>query len=311
MADRPDADGEQPTDRYAAAFDLVGEETRLGIVRELARAQAADPHAPALPFSVLRERLGTPDSGTFNYHLSRLRGQFVHKDDAGYQLTPAGHRLAAAVAAGAFGSEQAVETRALDEACPACDAQISASYEEGVLTVACANGHGLRNLFPGGAFEGRDIEGVRSLFDRVTRQQVDLALAGDCPLCYARTDRTLLDGDHSGDLPVSEDGTLDPEQDGWRVEAVCRRCGAVVSVPVGLGLDGHPVISALLTAVGRDPRERHIWGDGTVEYGIESTSLPLDVRATVDGATARFSVDEGWAVTTTETPEWLSWPADD
>lgn len=76
----------------ATTFDLLGDETRLRIVRALA---AADPEPRR--FSDLRARVGTADTGRFNYHLNRLRGDLVEKTDEGYVLTPAGRRLAGVV----------------------------------------------------------------------------------------------------------------------------------------------------------------------------------------------------------------------
>lgn len=72
----------------ASTFDLLGDETRLRIVQALL---AADPRP--VRFSELRARVGTRDTGRFNYHLSRLRGDLVEKEEAGYVLTSAGRRL--------------------------------------------------------------------------------------------------------------------------------------------------------------------------------------------------------------------------
>lgn len=176
--------------------------------------------------------------------------------------------------------------------------------------MSCPNGHGLRNLLPGGALDDRSLAAARSLFDRVTREQVDTALGGDCPLCYARTERTVFDRDVD---PTPPDGErLGSTEGGWRVEAVCGRCGALVSVPVELGLDGHPVVRALLTAAGHDPRQRHVWGgDDPVSYDVTASSLPLTVRLTVGEARATFSIDDDWSVTVESTPDWLEWPRSD
>jgi DNA-binding HxlR family transcriptional regulator len=80
----------EPTLSATAAFELLSDETRIGIVRELSRSGK-------LRFSTLRERVGTEDSGQFNYHLERLRGGLVRKTDGGYELTRAGRALAEVV----------------------------------------------------------------------------------------------------------------------------------------------------------------------------------------------------------------------
>lgn len=73
----------------ATAFDLLGDETRLRIVEALLDA---DPEP--LRFSEVRDRVGTRDTGRFNYHLNRLRGALVEKGAEGYVLTSAGRRFA-------------------------------------------------------------------------------------------------------------------------------------------------------------------------------------------------------------------------
>ena len=84
------ADGGEAFTVDAALFDLLGNDIRLRIVRELSVAGSDAP----LSFSGLRERVGVEDSGRFNYHLDRLTGPLVCKRPDGYTLTPAGESLA-------------------------------------------------------------------------------------------------------------------------------------------------------------------------------------------------------------------------
>ncbi|WP_255168656.1 DUF7347 domain-containing protein [Natrononativus amylolyticus] len=79
----------------AALFDLLGEETRLRIVRELYRHRREEPDEPGLSFSALGARVGVEDTGRFNYHLGRLRGSLVEKRAGRYVLTPLGAHLGA------------------------------------------------------------------------------------------------------------------------------------------------------------------------------------------------------------------------
>lgn len=85
----------------ARTFDLLSDETRLAVVRELAAADAEP-----LRFSELRCRVGAADGGRFNYHLRRLRGSLVEQVDEGYVLTAVGRRAAAMVVAPAAAPEQ-------------------------------------------------------------------------------------------------------------------------------------------------------------------------------------------------------------
>jgi DNA-binding transcriptional ArsR family regulator len=70
-------------------FELLGNEVRLGILRELRAAEDGGP----ITFSRLRERVGVGDSGRFNYHLARLQGSLVGKRQEGYVLTAGGRAV--------------------------------------------------------------------------------------------------------------------------------------------------------------------------------------------------------------------------
>lgn len=87
-----------PTDDAAGLFKLLGDETRITILRELYRHWRRSPEEPCLPFSTLYERVGGGDSGQFNYHLKRLEDRLVERRTAGYTLTPRGIYLAQLIA---------------------------------------------------------------------------------------------------------------------------------------------------------------------------------------------------------------------
>ncbi|WP_415380891.1 hypothetical protein [Halosimplex sp. TS25] len=70
-------------------FTLLSDETRVRILAAL-----ADAGEEAVRFSDLRSRVDVTDSGQFNYHLDRLRGELVAKTDDGYALTESGRAVA-------------------------------------------------------------------------------------------------------------------------------------------------------------------------------------------------------------------------
>lgn len=70
------------TSTAADAFALLGDPTRLEIVRALGESGPFDP----LPFSTLKQRVGVADSGRFSYHLDRLVDGVVEQTDDGYKL---------------------------------------------------------------------------------------------------------------------------------------------------------------------------------------------------------------------------------
>lgn len=99
----PDGGGPDAT---ADLFELLSDETRVRIVRELYREREHDPDDPGLTFSTLGRRIGADDTGRFNYHLRRLRGTLVDKREDEYVLSPLG------VALGTFVKEGAGSSRA-------------------------------------------------------------------------------------------------------------------------------------------------------------------------------------------------------
>ncbi len=115
------------------AFSVLANETRMDIVRTL-----SDSDEP-LSFSELRESVGMPDSGKFNYHLDKLSGHFVRKTDEGYSLRQAGTRVIQAVLSGAVTEAPVVESTRIDEACPYCGAAIVVSFREERLHLYCSS----------------------------------------------------------------------------------------------------------------------------------------------------------------------------
>lgn len=84
----------------AQAFDVLGQELRMGILEALAEKRAEDPQNLGVSVSGLRDRVGVADSGQFNYHLDKLSDQFVQETDAGYELNAAGQEVVGAVLSG-------------------------------------------------------------------------------------------------------------------------------------------------------------------------------------------------------------------
>ncbi|MDY6764215.1 MAG: helix-turn-helix domain-containing protein, partial [Halobacteria archaeon] len=96
------------------AFNTLGNETRMEILQTL--AEADEP----LMFRELRKRVGLDDPGNFNYHLNKLKGQFVRKTDGGYKLTQSGNHVYQAILSGTVTQTPTVEPTELDERCYHC-----------------------------------------------------------------------------------------------------------------------------------------------------------------------------------------------
>jgi DNA-binding transcriptional ArsR family regulator len=113
------------------AFAQLGNETRVEILRILGTA------AQPLQFSDLYDRTDVADSGQFNYHLSKLVGQFVTKSEDGYTLSRMGRRVVEAVLSGAVTDTPALERTEIDEPCEYCGAPIEVGWEEGNVRQFC------------------------------------------------------------------------------------------------------------------------------------------------------------------------------
>ncbi|MFB6172743.1 MAG: hypothetical protein ABEJ23_09435 [Haloarculaceae archaeon] len=169
-------------------FEILSDETRIGILRVLAERLRESPSARTLGFADLRRRVGLRDSGNFNYHLEKLVGRFVTKTDEGYRLSPAGVEVVAALSTGVYGEATARGPTDLGDPCPACGDALAATYDTGLLRVHCPNDHVFHNALPPGAVEGRSMADVVALLTRKTRRDLGLAAEHVCPFCYARLD---------------------------------------------------------------------------------------------------------------------------
>lgn len=240
MTDEPTA-GADP----AAAFGVLADETRLGIMEALAR----DPRE-TLTFSELREAVGATDSGRFNYHLGKLVERFVARSDDGYQLTTAGHQVYGAILAGTYGGSAAFEPSVLAESCPRCGGRLETRYEDEHLGVHCRDCERLHVTFsmPPGALEGRSPEGLASLLDRRLRATVELVREGSCPLCW---------GPMEGELVV--DSTPDIDAEMLLVSFDCPRCSERLAATPGALLLSEPAVVAAYHETGIDLRDQPLW----------------------------------------------------
>lgn len=123
-------------------FGLLSDESRLRILQALGET----PDDP-VPFARLHRRSGVDDSGRFNYHLGKLRGTFVRRTDAGYELTYAGRQVIGAMYAGIYTTNATVEALPVGGNCPVCDGDLVAAYEGETARIDCAECGEFRNAF--------------------------------------------------------------------------------------------------------------------------------------------------------------------
>lgn len=126
------------------AFSVLGNETRMEILHAL--GEADEP----VSFSELRDRLGRPDSGQFNYHLDQLVGHFIRKTDEGYGLLQAGRRVIEAVLSGAVTEIPDKESTRIDKSCYLCGGPTEVTYDATAprpVRVSCTECAGVADLF--------------------------------------------------------------------------------------------------------------------------------------------------------------------
>ncbi|WP_121821749.1 DUF7351 domain-containing protein [Halostella salina] len=282
MTDDPADDADGVVERVSAddAFGLLGDDTRLGVLRALSEADGP------LGFADLRAAAGVEDSGQFNYHLDRLVGQFVAKNEDGYLLTPAGRRVVGAVLAGQYTKGVESDPVAVDAACPHCDGTLAANFDEWNVRIACddCDRNVIRLGVPPGAFEEYPRPEWPRVAERWTRREFGRFVDGFCPNCHGPTTSTL---------ERSPEGVLDTYPFGVRY--VCDRCGTGMFANVEAHVLFRPAVVAFHYERGIDVTETPIWElDWAVTPRAEAVAedpLRVEVPVTVDGDRLRLTLD--------------------
>lgn len=228
-----------------AAFSVLGDETRLTILQTLGETEEP------LGFSALFDRVEYDDPSNFNYHLKKLTGHFVLKDDDGYVLRQAGRRVIEAVLAEAMADDTELSRTEVDVSCFRCGAPIEIRYRQAHLGEYCSECGGTRDgsspTTDGRVVESADLLGVLDLPPAgVTNRTPNAvlqtarfwttgeahALSRDtCPRCAAPVDHSLdVCSDH-------DPATGHCEACGQRFAVVlhhnCTNCIYGVTSPVG------------------------------------------------------------------------------
>lgn len=241
----------------AEAFSLLGDPTRLAILRSLWEAQQ-DSDKKTVPFEVLRERVGVADSGRFNYHLGKLTNRFITQTDDGYQLRYAGTRVVGALLEGTYapGNDLDVPT---EGSCPECNGDLRIRYQDERVHIVCTTCEQCVSDFgfPPGVLADRDEGELSRIVDTHLRTLLGRARRGICPNCSGPM--TTYVGDIDGVPLAFEEETEPPLLDGPPVSLLCDRCQDLIgTVPVGLLLDD-PLVVSFLYNHGIDPEEMPAW----------------------------------------------------
>jgi hypothetical protein len=298
------------------AFGVLGNETRMAILRTLGEADAP------LPFSELRERVGVADSGQFNYHLERVVGHFVRKGADGYALRQAGRRIVEAVLSGAVTESPVVEPTRLDHPCHYCGSPIEVSFRTDRLVKYCTEcaGKSGRPTDESGRFvpaedgylgalplpsAGVRERSVQEVFEAAwtwTNVEFLAEANGMCSRCSAPLEESV-DVCESHD---PGDGLCDRCDSRHAVEfrAACTNCINDLRGPFVLALVADPHLLSFLIDHGLDPIAPSREGIGEIDrihmnYTEEVRSVdPFDARFTftANGETLTLTVDDDLSV---------------
>ncbi|SFS11370.1 DNA-binding transcriptional regulator, HxlR family [Halomicrobium zhouii] len=287
MTDSDDTEADVPPEQ---AFAVLGDETRVDIVRALAEAQP-----DALGFSELRARVGVRDSAGFNYHLQKLLDRFVRKGEDGYELTTAGAQVYGAILSGAYTASLSVDPVPLSadrDVCPSCGAGLEARYEDERMTVGCVDCDRVVAgcALPPAAVEGRPREEIPAAFGRYLDATLRKSMAGFCTLCSGPTTGRL----ERGSVP-----SFDVDDFPLAVFR-CERCQNSLQASPGAVLLTHPAVIAFYRDHSVDLRDQPPWHLPFLRR--EATTVlaedPLRVRVDVEhgGETLAVTLDEDLSV---------------
>jgi DNA-binding transcriptional ArsR family regulator len=228
-----------PTD----IFELLADETRLAIVRELAAERYSNWQWSGMSFAELRRAVGVEDAGNFSYHLGKLRGPLVAKDGDEYYLLNPGLEIVGAVESGRYaGPTESVraETR-YDCPYPDCECALEAVYGDQYFRLRCPDHHLFSaTIVPPVVAAEHSPDRLVEIATLDMRQEIERARSGVCPNCWGPVDVTL---------PVEDPGLpsqIEPSlpDDTVFVGFDCQQCGLSFEMPPGACVVDHPAVVA-------------------------------------------------------------------
>jgi DNA-binding transcriptional ArsR family regulator len=278
----------------AEAFSILGNETRVEILRALWKADGPS------SFADLRRAVAPDDRGNFNYHLGKLAEHFVDKTDDGYVLRFAGEQVVRAVLAGTLTDDRSLPTDQLDERCVYCGGAVEMAYDSERISVRCtgcggvvADGfpHGtyMQYEFPPAGLAGRSREEAVDAAHVLYDSKIAPMMKGVCPECAGRTS---LSFEVCDDHRVGESGLCsecDTRFEVWSVYE-CDRCKYRRTSAMWFAALNHPAVIAFYHDHGLDetiPFRKLTWDNARYVRQIDQEIVGTDpyrfrVRIEVD-----------------------------
>jgi hypothetical protein len=292
-------------------FALLGNETRIGILRAL--WESYDPYASsnAVSFSDLRDRTGVEDTGNFNYHLGRLTGHFVRRTADGYELAAPGFEVVRAVVAGGVTGDPTLASTPVDVSCERCGGPVEITYEDGTTWARCTACEGYwprrgGEIFgfslPPEGLRGRGPDEVLNATIAYSIHRFESMNDGVCPECGGTVDSSLA----VCETHDAGDGVCDACDSRFLgvLTSVCNSCKFAWRSPSYASVSDHPALVAFYDDHGIE----HVpstWAGLSRGLGWRETLLDADppsVRLTVacEGDRIHFVLDRTGSVSRVE-----------
>lgn len=265
------------------AFSILGNQTRMEILRELWRSKEP------CSFGELQETVAPEDRGNFSYHLGKLTGHFVRKTDEGYSLRFAGEQVVRAVLSGTITSDPTIPPTETDERCLYCGEFIHLSYEEETLHLECLNCGGviggehpdgtvMHFEFPPSGLLKHDYAEIMYAADVLYDSKISPMIKGICPECSGRVSRTY---DTCSDHECDDSGLCPSCETRYEVWGTfeCENCLYTRAFPIWYAALNHPVVTAFLYRHGLDekvPFRKITWDNKNFMQDISGTLLQRD-----------------------------------
>jgi len=174
-----------------SGLDLLSNDTRFDILRALARQRFEEGGVAHMTFTELFESVETGDSGNFNYHLNRLIDRLVRKEGEHYRLTYGGVQLFSWLQAATYAPGYEYDVIHLEQSCPFCDKELTATYEEGHMDIGCED-HWLLGAYVHPTWiESLPVDDLIHQVSLMLQNDIELIANGICPLCSGSLERFL------------------------------------------------------------------------------------------------------------------------
>jgi len=288
----------------AAAFSLLSDDTRVDILRAVARAQHEHAQLNAGPteltFSEIYDRVDVDGTSKLSYHLGELVGTYLRKSENGYAFTHAGEQIVRFVLSGNYEPLPAFEPRETPGRCPFCgESALEARLRHQFFYVecrACERGVAGYSLTPAQARSRDGDELVRSV---KKKQALDYGQIrrGICPQCSGSLSTDVT---HRPELPL-------PDADQFHVTDRCEQCLRRYNAPLTYSVAYHPASVAFHWDRGVDVTTAGMWefyghlraGRWTSER-VADDPEEFEVVLRRDGDALRCRLDANATVTRTE-----------